>query len=155
MSLGSSGRLAAVLVLSLAINLFLGGMMFSGWLIHRHDPAAGPLRIPFSLAAVDETGNAEASAIRARHAAGIRQNFRELRTARREIHRLLVAEEFDAAAFDAALADLRGRSEIAQTAVHAALGEIAAILTLEQRRRLAEATMRKHPLPRRRPPPGD
>lgn len=141
----ASRRLATVLALSLALNFFLGGMYFSGWLSQRQaaeTPAAGAFKMRRGRAALDEAAKPTFDAVWARHEDDIRPRVKAMREARREVRRLLQAEDFDAAALAAANAVLREKSEDAQSAVHAAMGEIAAALTPEQRLAFSEAVLR-------------
>ena len=81
-----------------------------------------------------------------------------MRAAQRHVSEQLAADDFDRAALAAALADLRDKTLASQSAMHAALVELAGELSADERRRLAEIGRRRHPgRPppelRRRPPP--
>lgn len=150
-------KLAVALAISVAVNLFIGGMIASAWLVQRPPGgfrAAGPLMMGQELAARDETARPAFAAVRDRHKRDIRRSFKSVQKARRAAHRALVAEDFDPAAFEAALAEVRSRTAGAQRALHAAFAELAANLSAAQRRRLAEGMRRRRPILHEAPPPG-
>jgi uncharacterized membrane protein len=147
---GRSGRrpgwLGFVLVASLALNLFLGGIVVGGWvagggpLPARWEPGAGGLRaFPRLVQALPPEQRAEAAAVLAEHRGEIRRRFIALHRARRDVFEAMTRETVDRAALEQAFAGLRERMTAAQAAVQEALIEVSISLPPEQRRALAEA----------------
>ena len=134
-----------VLIASLAVNLFLGGMMFSSRLGHRPGHHDGR---PFALMhRMAELEGPAGDAVRARYGSEIRRSIQEMHEARRAVRRALAADSFDAVALQSALDRMRRQTERAQVNLHAALAEVAALLPAAERRQLL--TRFEH----RRPPP--
>jgi uncharacterized membrane protein len=133
-----------VLVGSLALNLFLAGILAAGWMRHHgsRDWRGGP---PGMMALLHGVGGEAARDAREAHRAVLRERIDAVRAARGALAQRLAAEPFDAAAFEAALDDLRSRSGEAQGAFHEAFAAIAATLSPEERRELAERMMRHGP----------
>jgi uncharacterized membrane protein len=71
--------------------------------------------------------------------------------ARRAVRDALVAEPFDPAAMDSALAGLRVQTDAAQVVLHRALADAARELNAEDRRRLADSRWFERRGPRMRP----
>jgi uncharacterized membrane protein len=156
-----SRYLAAGLAVSVAVNLFLAGMITAGWLMGR-DPevAAREAPPPFfrrGMAALSEEVRPIVEDVRRRHAREIVQNTREVRAARREVREALSAGELDRARLEAAFQTLRQRTDRAQSAIHGLMVEIAAALPPDQRREFFERVRPHHMVgrrgPRDRPPP--
>ena len=91
---------------SLAVNLFLGGVLAGGWIRDLRDPPTaraafhlGPPRldIPRMAERLPEPARGVAGEILERRGQAIGAAFRALREARREAHEALVAEPFEAA----------------------------------------------------------
>lgn len=142
---------ALVLFGSLAVNLFLGGIMVGRWMEphppgphHRppgpgerppREPGAPPSWLqralgPAGADALDETWR--------RHAPAIEPLREELRRSREAVTEALEAEPFDAKAYAAALGDMQARTARMFDAIHAAMVEVATNLTPEQRRMVVE-----------------
>ena len=77
----------------------------------------------------------------------LRGNFRDMRRARREVSRVLGAEDYSEAALHEALGKLRRQTDTAQVLTHAAMVDTAGALTAEQRRAWAERQWRRRRLP--------
>lgn len=144
-------RLAVALALSLAINLFLAGMISAGWLAESESVAReGPPRFfRNGLAGLDADIRPAVEEVRRRHARKIVPLTREMRAARREMRQALAAPELDRIKLEAAFENLRRRSVGAQTAIHALMLEIAETLGPAQRKQFFER-MHPHHLMRRR-----
>ena len=146
-------RLAVALALSLAINLFLAGMITAGWLAESDSESAARERPPRffrnGLAGLDEDIRPAVEEVRRRHAREIVPLTREMRAARREMRQALAAPELDRIRLEAAFENLRRRSVGAQTAIHALMLEIAETLGPAQRKQFFER-MHPHHLMRRR-----
>ena len=144
-SLGSN-RLRWLLIGSLALNLFLGGIYVGHWVgAWRGGPdgAAGHVRaLRFHLRPMlenlPEASREQAEAVMERHRDPIRGAVRAMRQSRREVRDALLAEPVDEARLDRALAETRERAAASQAAMHAAMTEFARELPPEARRKLAE-----------------
>ncbi len=136
----------ALLYGSLALNVFLVGVLVAAWAIpHRggwQHRRHGPPEI-FSL--MRDVGGDEASAVRESHRAAIHERIEAVRDARRTVAERLGAEPFDPTAFASALEDLRLASTEAQSAFHTTFAELAAALTPEERHEIAERMARAQP----------
>jgi uncharacterized membrane protein len=144
---GRGGRWRYLLIGSLALNLFLAGVL-GVWAMrpyfHRQPPPPQPgtvsERIANRLPEVDRPVLRQAFAKRQGE---INRLFEESRKAQQESRAALRANPFDAAAFDAAAERNRATRNALQDAVHAAMREAAMGMSAEGRERL---------MPRRRPP---
>lgn len=153
-------RLAVALAFSLAINLFLAGMIAAGWLAEgetRRVEREGPPRyFRHGLAGLEEGIRPAVEEVRRRHARQVVPLTRAMRAARREMRRALAAPELDEKRLEAAFEDLRRRSHDAQAAVHALMLEIAQTLDPAQRKQFFERVHPRYMMrhrERREPPP--
>ncbi|WGF86556.1 periplasmic heavy metal sensor [Marinivivus vitaminiproducens] len=135
--------LAAVLLLSLAANLFTGGWWLGrSW--HHGPPGhggGGPGYHRFIGRAPDAARPVLRQAFREREEA-LRRAFGAVRDARRDVRQALDADPFRRERLDAALAELRARSTDVQVLMHGAIAEAAGSLPSEQRRGLARDMVR-------------
>ncbi len=148
-----SRRWAIALVASLALNLFMGGMFVASWGIQSglgDDAAPNPFAVFWARDSLGKPAGAMLRRVWGRHAAEFRPRVREMRAARRHVSESLAADDFDRLALTEALADLRAKTLASQSAMHAALVDLAGELTVEERRNLAEVGRRRH---HRQPPP--
>ena len=148
-----SRRWAIALVASLALNLFLGGTFVASWGIQSglgDGAAANPFAVFWARDSLGKPAGAMLRRVWGTHAAEFRPRVREMRAARRHVSERLAADDFDRAALTEALADLRAKTLASQSAMHAALVDLAGELTVEERRNLAEVGRRRH---HRQPPP--
>lgn len=134
------------LVISAALNLFALGFIAARSLRphhHEHHVARGPFMGPRGM--MREGFGPEArpllDAIMDRHRESLRGERSELRKARRAVRDALVAEPFDPAQLERALAGLRARTDSSQQRMHAALVELARTLPAEQRKLLARRAL--------------
>ena len=163
MTMPSNRKLAIALAISIGLNLFLVGAIASAWLVKRQYGAlrpppqagmAGDFDFRGGLAALGGEARPLAREIRREHGPRLREAGKAMQEARREVGRMLRAEEMDPAALDKALADLRKRSDEAQAAMHEVLMESITRLTPDQRRLFLEAAMQRSPRGDRSQPPG-
>lgn len=147
MSWPANRRLAIALVASLALNLFLGGMMTASWLFREEPPPGFPRPGLFdrqaALSAIGEEHRPAIEAIWAKNGPELRRRVRALREARDAIRRQLTADSFDPAALAEAHALLEERGRAAHAAMQANIAEVAAALPDEERQRYFEATRRR------------
>ena len=149
----SRGRVVAiVLFASLALNLFLGGVMVGGVLAPRQDAAAGPggfggLIANMRQVAAELPPDQQAALHEAmgRHRSEIRQDLVALRDARQATLAALAAEPFDRQAVEAAFAELLRRSQAAQAAIQDAILDAAERLPADARQELVDAGRRHGP----------
>ena len=163
MTMPSTRKLAIALAVSVGLNMFLGGAIASAWLVKRHygdlrPPAqagmAGDFDFRGGLAALDKDARPIARRIRQEYGPRLRDAGKAMHDARREVGRMIRADTIDPAELEAALAELRKRSDEAQAAMHGVLMEAIRGLTPEQRRKFLEAAMQRGPRGDRRPPLG-
>lgn len=138
---------AFALVASLALNLFLGGVFASRWMRRPPQTAFDPgafsvMRLRRALGpdvapAIDRAlGGRRAELVARMQAAS---------EARDRATMALEAEPFDRQRAAENLADFRAKTSAVQETMHAAVVDLAAELTPEQRRRLAETVDRAGP----------
>lgn len=147
-----------ILIVSLATNLFLGGVAI-GWYMQKvHD--RGP---PFSqewnnppaiLDALPEARERIQPILR-QNKALVHPKIQQLQQAKREVHRQMRADEFDVTALANAFAQLRQTELAAKTAIHQVFIEVMSTLTKEERQRLDRRLPRHEEFrgPRGGPPP--
>ena len=129
------GGLGASLILNLALIGFLIGAAFgppSPWARRGFDPTDGLARMTRFLGEERRRDLLDGQKRRE-----IGASFRELRRTQRAIHEALAAEPFDREALAATLAQFREQFAANQTLSHAALADLIARLTPEERRRFA------------------
>ncbi len=134
------------LTASLALNLFLGGLWIGGFAADSGEPSFEARRSAppvFSaqgiLFALPEASREEARDILDARSALIRASIEDLRAARRAVAAAMAREPLDQVATDAALVELRGRTETVQSVLHGIVLEIAKDLDPADRERLARA----------------
>lgn len=137
------------LVLSLAINLFIGGMVI-GRLLHppRHPdrPPAPSAMLEGPGGVFEGLGGATRNRVFGRMKADssqLRGSFDDLQTARETVGAAMVAEPFDRAALEAAFAGLRTSSKEAQATLHGLLVDAAAEMSVEERSALLRRMSRR------------
>ncbi|NBC33134.1 MAG: periplasmic heavy metal sensor [Alphaproteobacteria bacterium] len=141
---------SVLLIVSLALNLFLVGILAGGrladWRDHGSPGAAalGPGAVSQLLRELPASTRIEARRMFMDRRPEIRRHMRELRNARVEALRILRAEPFDQAAFAAAMATVRDRTLALQAAVQEVLIELSGRVDAETRARLADAAVDMH-----------
>lgn len=150
MSSPTARKLAVALAISIGLNLFLGGMIASAWVVKRHfrehhPPVAGlagGFDFRGGIEALGGDARPLAREIREAYRSRLRASGRAMFESRRAVGDLLRADEIDPAKLRAALAELRARSSEAEAVMHEALVDTMLRLTPDQRRRFLDAAMR-------------
>jgi len=148
MALRHDRRLGALLIASLALNLFGIGLLAGSYLRPQLAGRDGPG--PASLApaafeanellvALPEAARPRAAEIIEAHAADLQAGLAALGPARLEVIAALGREPFDADAAAAALSALRDRALALQVTAHAIVTEVAGGLSEADRERFAQA----------------
>lgn len=118
-----SGRwamaLLAGLVLSVCLNLFVGGMLLGQHLATPHPSGRGPIIARLTEGLPDEARAAIRAELR-QHGPQLEAQLRAVRSARREMVALVRAPEIDRATLEASLARLRERSGAVEAIFHEA-----------------------------------
>ncbi len=141
------GRTGFWLTASLALNVFLAGLWIGGFV---GDSGEAPFEARFRSAppvfsaqgilfALPEANREEARDILDARSAQIRASIEDLRDARRAVAAAMARDPLDQAATNAALAELRGRTETVQSVLHGIVLEIAQNLDPIDREHLARA----------------
>lgn len=140
--------LALVLFGSVAVNLFLGGIMIGRWLEphpprHMMERTERPPREPgappsWLLRALGPEGEPALEAAWRRHAPAIEPRREDLRRAREAVIAALETEPFDRDAYAARLAAMQDSTARLFDAIHAAMVDVMVELTPEQRRMVVE-----------------
>jgi len=143
------------LLASLAVNLFLGGVIgMRAW--HGHgEPGIGRLG-PMGpvVGALPASGRDKVRAAMKARAADLRQHGREFRRARSEAERLLAADPYDQAKAETAFAEARLRADAFANVVQGALIEAGARLSPDERKALRDRMAeRERERERHGPPP--
>ncbi|MFO1189599.1 MAG: periplasmic heavy metal sensor [Alphaproteobacteria bacterium] len=145
MKLPSRRVLGIAVVASLALNLFLGGLMAGDWLMGRTAPPPFAPMMSFSSMrhALGHDARPMVEAVMHQHHESIQHQIDAVRTARRDVAAALSAEPFDRAQLETALARMRAEVGQAQTAFHGAFVDVVSNLTLDQRQQLAKESQRR------------
>lgn len=142
------GWLWIVVLVSLALNLFLGGLVTGRWL---GGAPQGGLRtanptdivMPFNprqfLRSLPGERRKEIMKLIKGRTGEVRRAFRAVPAAREEIIAALESDPFDAARLEAAFAGTRGRFDEAVGAIHGVILSLADELTPEERKLMAGA----------------
>jgi uncharacterized membrane protein len=154
------------LIVSVALNLFLVGLLAGGWVLHdRGDrfgrfPGAG---IRFARQDLAPDSRALVRKLWEERREAARPQWLKMREARRKVRELATADTVDPAALEAAFADLRQRSIALQAMTHELMVKIAESLPAAERKKLFARRIRpgdrdrrdrRDAPPRDRPPPG-
>ncbi len=144
---GFARRKGFWLTASLALNLFLAGLWIGSYAADsggspfesRPRPAPALFSAQGILFALPESSREEARDILDAKTAEIRGAIEDLRAARRAVALTMAQEPLDQRVADAALVELRARTEKVQAVLHGIVSEIAQGLDAEDRERLARA----------------
>jgi len=136
------------LILSLALNLFLGavvGMRY--WREHQREAERATMGAMGRITAgLPESGRAKVRAVMEGRQSQIREHRREFRRARNEAMQTLAAEPFDKIKAEAAFVEARRRANAMSELMQSTMIEASAQLSAEERRafreRLAERERR-------------
>ncbi|MBI5534817.1 MAG: periplasmic heavy metal sensor [Deltaproteobacteria bacterium] len=130
---------ALLFVISLAINLFLGGMLTARWL-QRSRAGGGPMGFgPPAFRVLGPEARPIAERVWTSRREEVSQRMRAAREARKHSAEALSAEPFDAAKAAAALADARAKTASAEELVNQIMVEIAGALPPAERAKLGQA----------------
>jgi len=136
----SSKVLGGVLLLSLALNLFLGGMLVSRF--RQHAPGGSEPKVERMIDRMADTlAEADGRILREvyrAHQSEFDQLAADLQGARSEVRKALSTDPFDQQALQAAFARQRQRRQAIHEGIHGVLVEAAPRLSAEGRRRLSE-----------------
>ena len=124
----TSRKLSIVLVVSLALNLFLGGTFASHWMFGdegRRGSFRGPMHHAAAPQKLGEAHQGMVDEIWQQHRPLIRENIGDMRQARRVVRNALIADPFDRKALDTAYAALHQRLLVACSAMAKTLGDVA------------------------------
>lgn len=147
---GPVRKLAVALAVSVALNLFLLGML-SVRLLHRDRVAyGGPGRALFRADEAFRGDELRMRRILSDHKRELMTQRRAARKARHHVQAALETEPFDRSRLERELQSLRTETQRSQEALHRAFLDLATEATPEQRRRLGHSMMS----PRRRSPGG-
>jgi uncharacterized membrane protein len=134
----SKRGLGITLIVSLAVNLFLVGMIVTAVLFKGHAGGwAGDGRpFPHWIArrALEGESRRKVDAIWREARPGLHMRVREMRRSRRDIRRLLHADAIDRPALDKAFAGMRANMAGTHDAIQRVMGRIAETLNAEERR---------------------
>ena len=135
------------LIVSLALNLLVGGFLATAFWHHRHEPGPPPPRDRGFMGFVNQLPPDRREAIRkqvitARESTkALRENVRSTWLA---ANALLTAEPFDKAKFAAALAEVREAEDRFKVAIYGTVADTAAELNPEERKLLQEWRAKRH-----------
>ena len=147
-----------LLIVSLALNLFLVGLLVGGRLADWRQPGpvfgvgVGPGTVSRLLRELPDSARNDARAMFLERRPEIRRQMRALQEARSDAYRALTAEPFDQQGFADAMAAVRQRTASVQAEVQAVLIDLSGELDAETRARLADTARGLHP---HRPGPRD
>jgi uncharacterized membrane protein len=134
---------AGIFFASLAVNVLLAGVIVAAYfnrdnrdreLVHRMTVYT----VPWAWRVVGEDIGVMARRIYARNQAALARDRQTLAQDYAAVNEILSAETFDREAFSKATAKLRADVAAAQGLMHDAMGEFAAGLTVDQRRKLTD-----------------
>jgi uncharacterized membrane protein len=154
---GKQRLFAIILLSSLALNIFLGGILVGKHLgnisgqkfDHPLPPPPKRERLRWMIRTLPEESREKVRPLIQKYSAETKHQIRRVKRARRAVNEQLRASDFNAEAFSKALAVLDQEKGKAQKMMNTVLIEIANQLDEEDRHRLVEA-MRKPRFPKRR-----
>jgi uncharacterized membrane protein len=141
--------LLIALIVSLGLNLFLGSLMVGRWIAgpphHRQfaaaerGPAGEPGRILQRMASsLPQEHRPAFEAVMTKHRERIVELAGQARDARQQVRAILGSEAFDRTSLDRAFENVRTRNLALQAEIQATIGEAAAALPPDARKRLAD-----------------
>ena len=135
---------AVVLFTSLAINLFVGGVFISHWVLHgRNVERSQAFGLRGASRHMDEDTRSTMHRMWSQHAKKMKPHLKAMRQSRKIAVNTIGAEPFDKILLEEALASMRTASTASQKAFHSAFVDAAAELAPEQRRSLFAAASRR------------
>ena len=146
-----------LLIGSLGLNVFLGGLLAGHWVAGLSEPRAmafgqprGPGAPPGRMitdrmaAALPADDRPRFEAIMAKHRPAVTEAAARFHEARDKVRDVLAKEPFDPAALDRAFAEQRERNTALQVAIQTSIAEAASNLPPEARQRLADWRAHSH-----------
>ncbi len=138
--------MAIALFVSLALNLFLVGVMTTNWL--RDDGPANQVRFgrfnrEAAMAVISAESREKVESLWKQHMDAIRGHSKARRRLRVEMRALLQAASFDRAAYDALSKQSHARSQRSRLLLRQIIGETAEILSPAERKRYFETGLAK------------
>jgi len=131
-------RLGIFLIISLAVNLFLVGMIVTAVAFHKRGGGWSGYNRPFPhfIARRSLEGDARRKVDEIWRGArpDLRRQIRAAREARRSIRRLLHADTLDKPALERAFSELRTRSEAVHTTIQTTIARVAETLNAKERK---------------------
>jgi uncharacterized membrane protein len=145
MKMPSPRFMGVIVLVSLAANLFLAGLLAGDWLRGRFNPPPYAASMNFSAMrhALGPEAGAVIEPVMRQHREMMHRQVDAVRAARREVGAALAAEPFDRTRLEESLSRMRGRGMEAQAAFHAVFVDVVAGLTLDQRQELARESQRR------------
>jgi uncharacterized membrane protein len=142
----SARGLGIALIVSLAVNLFLAGVIVAAVALHGRGPFGERHYPPRWTAERSLHGESREKVVAIWRDARptLRERIRAVRRARREIREQLSAPTLDRAALDAAFSVFRKRSDEAHAAMQDVFSKIAGTLDAEERRAYFRYPRRRH-----------
>ncbi|MFK5969792.1 MAG: periplasmic heavy metal sensor [Candidatus Marithrix sp.] len=134
---------AIILLISLALNLFLGGIFvgkFSGHKFQRHNMQP---RLHWIIQSLPEASQIKIKPLMQKYDLKTEAQILKIRQARKEVHKQLTASDFNKETLSQSLAILRQETEKTQQHMHMQLLEIVSQLNTTERQQLSKATHRK------------
>lgn len=158
---GKQRFFAIILLGSLALNFFLGGLFVGKYFGYFSEPKhfpphrMGP-RLHWMVQGLPEESQAKIRPLMQKSRSKMRSQMHRVSKARRAVHEQLTARDFNQEALSKALATLRQEMGNTQQHMHTQLVEIANKLDEKERQQLSEATHRRRPRRRHHEgPPSD
>ncbi len=134
---------AIILLISLALNLFLGGIFvgkFSGNKFQRHMQP----RLHWMIQSLPEASQIKIKPLMQKYEIKTEAQMLNIKQARTEVHKQLTAPDFNKVLLSQSLATLRQEMGKTQQYMHTQLIEIASQLNTTERQLLSKSTHRKH-----------
>ncbi len=136
----TSRRWAAVVFISLSLNVLLMGIVATPYLNRNRDAAQrmSVYTVPWALRIVGEEIGPMARRSYVKYQSNMARDRKVLARDYLAVNEILAASQFDRTAFSDALAKLRADSQSAQATMHESMSEFVVGLSLDQRRQLTD-----------------
>jgi len=143
---GKQRLFAVVLLASLALNLFLGGILVGEYVGNVFEPSFPPFKggkFFWMLQDLPKESREKVRPLIAEHRTRIRPQMQLVKQARHAVHQQLIAINFDKKALTETFVILQQESIKARNIMHTNLIEIASQLNTEDRQKLSKTFIRK------------
>lgn len=138
---------AIILLSSIGLNLFFGGILLGKYLGNLSEPkmghshsSSGRLKLNWMIESLSAESQEKFRPLLQEHRQLIKPQLNSIKQARRAVHERLTASDFNAEALSEALAKLSQERAEARKIMHIVLVKIASQLDEEERLRLSKAT---------------